>query len=80
VELMFPIDDPALASFVYQESLENAFKDNVGSRILHADGTYTRLTIHEGEQPFEGQAKLIQSRARNIQSIKHAPREFPQKN
>ena len=80
VELMFPIEDPALAAFVYQESLKNAILDTVGSRILHADGTYTRQTVREGEQPFEGQAKLIQSRLKNIQGIKHAPREFPQKN
>ncbi len=80
VELMFPIDDPALAEFVFQESLEQPFMDTVGARVLHADGTYSRHAARDGEQLFESQAKLIQSRMRNIQSIKHTPREFPQKN
>ena len=79
VELMFPIDDPLLAKQVLQESLEGPLKDNVASRILHPDGSYTRLTPNIGENAFESQKMISQSRLRNIQQIKLIPRDFPQK-
>jgi polyphosphate kinase len=80
VELMFPIDDPLLAKQVLQETLEGALKDNASARILHADGSYSRLIPNNGENTFESQKMIAQSRLRNIQQIKLIPRDFPQKN
>lgn len=80
VELMFPVEDETLAKQVFHESLESALQDNVGARILHPDGSYTRRTPGVGEEAFESQKMIAQSRLRNIHQIKLIPREFPQKN
>lgn len=80
VELMFPIDDPLLAKQVLKETLEGALKDNVCARLLHSDGSYSRLTPNNGENAFESQKMIAQSRIRNIQQIKLILRDFPQKN
>ncbi|HAP34951.1 MAG TPA: polyphosphate kinase 1 [Bacteroidetes bacterium] len=80
VELMFPIDDAGLAKQVLQESLEGALHDTAGARLLHADGSYSRIKHGNGEDAFEIQKAIAQSRFRNGQFIKLIPREFPQKN
>ncbi len=80
VELMFPIDDPLLVKQVLQETLDGALMDNVGARILHSDGSYSRQTPNTEENAFESQKMIAQSRLRNIQQIKLIPRDFPQKN
>ncbi|MFA5834336.1 MAG: polyphosphate kinase 1 [Bacteroidota bacterium] len=80
VELMFPIDDPLLAKQVFQETLESALKDNIGARILRSDGRYSRRAPEKDEADFESQQMIAQSRLKNIQLIKHIPREFPPKN
>ena len=79
VELMFPIDDVVLAKQVFQETLEGALKDNVGARILRADGSYIRCVPVNNEPAVESQKIIAQSRLRNTQQLKHAPREFPPK-
>lgn len=80
VELMFPIEDEMLAQRVYLESLESALQDTVGARLLHADGSYSRIKPTAPEDAFESQKIIAQSRLRNVQHIKLIPREFPQKN
>ncbi len=80
VELMFPIDDVVLAKQVFQESLESALLDTVGARLLHADGSYSRIKPGNDNEAFESQKAIAQSRLRNVQHIKLIPREFPQKN
>ena len=76
---MFPIDEVVLAKQVFQETLEGALKDNVGARILRADGSYIRCVPVNNEPAVESQKIIAQSRLRNTQQLKHAPREFPPK-
>ncbi|MDD8018286.1 MAG: polyphosphate kinase 1 [Bacteroidota bacterium] len=79
VELMFPIEDTLLAKQVFQETLEGALKDNSSARVLHADGSYSRLTPADEGSAFEIQKMIAQSRQRNIQQIKLIPRDTPAK-
>ncbi len=41
-EVLFPVDDPALAARLRDEILGSYLKDNVKARLLRADGTYVR--------------------------------------
>jgi polyphosphate kinase len=47
VEVMFPVEDPALRARVLNEVLGLALRDNVKARCLQPDGTYTRVTSLE---------------------------------
>ncbi len=62
VELMFPIEDPVWADMIKRETLDAAWQDNVGARVLTANGTYTRLQPANGREPFEMQTVLMQTR------------------
>ena len=59
VETAFPILDPILARRVYEESLENYLRDNQNAYELLPDGTYTRVEVEPGEQPFSAQMSLL---------------------
>ncbi len=55
VEVLTPITDPHLRSFIKNNYLEPYLRDNVKARELRADGHYARLTPREGEKPFNSQ-------------------------
>ncbi|HEV2619268.1 MAG TPA: RNA degradosome polyphosphate kinase, partial [Acidobacteriaceae bacterium] len=55
-EVLFPVDDPALAARLREEILGAYLKDNVKARVLRPDGTYTRAS-RVGE-PFNAQEHL----------------------
>lgn len=74
VELMFPIEDPSWAEMIKRETLDEAWRDTIGTRMLDANAAYTRPA--PAEAPFELQAHLMQSRARQ-QPKKPVPREQP---
>jgi len=44
VEVMFPLKDPRLRTRVFEEMLENYLRDNSKARMLHADGSYIRVS------------------------------------
>lgn len=60
VEVVFPIEAPDLKKRVIDEVLATTFADNVKSRELHADGTYTRVVPKEGEAIIRSQAKFLE--------------------
>ncbi len=43
VEVLFPIEDPAMVRYVRDDILENYLLDNVKARIMKAEGTYARV-------------------------------------
>lgn len=59
VETAFPLLDPAMATRVYQESLENYLADNVDAWELGSDGSYQRLQPGEGEAAHSAQSTLL---------------------
>ncbi len=56
VEVMFPVEDPAIRARILEEVLGIGFKDNVKARQLTVDGTYLPVP-----QPIDGQ--LVRSQA-----------------
>jgi polyphosphate kinase len=77
VELFFPILNTDLANQVVHETLENGIHDNVGARILHADGVYSRIDRRNDEPILESQSVIAQSRSRTLSHIKAIPRPLP---
>jgi polyphosphate kinase len=79
VEILFPVLTKELADQIIDETLENALRDNVGARILHSDGSYTRVARRNDEPIIESQNVIAQSRVRVLSHIKAIPRELPPK-
>ncbi|HEX6731610.1 MAG TPA: polyphosphate kinase 1 [Pyrinomonadaceae bacterium] len=58
VEVMVPIKDPKLRSYLKDVVLNAYLKDNVNARELRSDGTYVRLKSQEGEKRFDSQLEF----------------------
>ena len=58
VEACFPVRDPALATRVFQEALQNYLDDNVQAWLLDADGRYCRATTGDAS-PHSAQQWLL---------------------
>jgi polyphosphate kinase len=59
IELMFPVEDPALKSRLTQELLRVVLNDNVKARQLQPDGTYMRVRPAAGEKEIRSQAVFL---------------------
>jgi polyphosphate kinase len=55
VELAVPVMDPVIAETLQSQILSVMFADNVKSRVLNPDGSYTRRQIPAGEMPIQAQ-------------------------
>ena len=77
VELMFPIEDPAIAARIKSEVLDTALRDNVRARRLNPDGTYTRIEPRDGEDHFDSQMAQILARTSETECIRAVPRLVP---
>jgi polyphosphate kinase len=62
VEVVFPLDDPALLAQVRDGILGVQLRDTVKARELRADGSYARLRPAPGEEPFDSQAWFVAHR------------------
>ncbi|MDX1524308.1 MAG: polyphosphate kinase 1, partial [Anaerolineae bacterium] len=58
IETLFPIEDPALKQQLI-DSLETLLADNTNTRLLHPDGTYTRIVPAEDEPVRDCQKEFI---------------------
>ncbi|MBX2990820.1 MAG: polyphosphate kinase 1 [Bacteroidetes bacterium] len=76
VELMFPIEDRVWAEFIKRETLDDALCDTAGTRVLDANGNYTRVLPTNGEPAFDVQSHLLFSRSKQLPR-KAMPRESP---
>ncbi len=77
VELMFPVEDPALALHLKEEILDTALADTVRARMLHADGTYTRLATNENSSMPDSQTLIMRSHTRPARPLHVILRETP---
>lgn len=59
VEVMFPIESPALRKRILKDILPCYMKDNVRARELQEDGTYQNLKPAAGEEPYRCQHDLL---------------------
>jgi polyphosphate kinase len=59
VEILFPIENPTLRTFIVETVLRPYLKDNMHTRQLQPDGTYTRVKPLEHEAPFQAQDWFI---------------------
>ncbi len=59
VEVLFPIEDASLRSYIEQDILDVYLRDTAKARELHADGTWHRVPPAEGEEPFNAQEYLL---------------------
>ncbi|HET6435577.1 MAG TPA: polyphosphate kinase 1 [Xanthomonadaceae bacterium] len=59
IEVGFPILDPALASRVKAEALDNYLADNTNAWELQADGRYFRIAPAPGQAPHSAQQSLL---------------------
>jgi polyphosphate kinase len=55
VEVLFPVDDPALRAQLSRFALPAYLRDTANARRLLPDGSYRRIKPAKGEQPFDVQ-------------------------
>ena len=69
VEVMFPVDDPALRRKVYEGVLLLRLRDNSRARALRSTGRYVRVRPRKGQPLIDSQALLLQQAL-----VEHPPR------
>lgn len=62
VEVLFPILDPRLILQIRDQILAHYLQDNMSSRMLNSDGSYSRINLGEGNQPKKIQEWLLLQR------------------
>ena len=55
VEVVTPVEDPGLKKYLKEDVLEVYLRDNVNARELHPDGSYVRVNVDDGAEPFDSQ-------------------------
>lgn len=64
VEVIFPVTDERLATFLKDAVLKTYLVDTAKTREMNSDGTYVRLSAHEGE-PFSCQQWFLDNSSAN---------------
>lgn len=59
VEVLVPILDPAIRTYLHEVLLDAYLRDNVNSRILRPDGTYRRLSPPTDADAFDSQMFFV---------------------
>ena len=72
VEIMFPVEAPALRDQIRQEVLEPALADNSFAYDMDAEGTYTRRVPDVGETPRGAQLDVFERVRRTLQVVAKA--------
>ena len=62
VEVLFPVEDPALRKAIISGILPVQLQDTVKTRILKSDGTYDRRLPEGDAQPLNAQSWLVDHR------------------
>jgi polyphosphate kinase len=64
VEVLAPVNDPALIARLRDEILQCYLDDNVKARNMSSDGTYTRVHAEDGEARVDAQLVLMEVSAK----------------
>ncbi len=72
VETVFPLKEPSLVRFVRDHLLEMYLRDNIHARVLHADGSYTRLFPGDDEPAVDSQSTTMGYHAHAPTELEHA--------
>ncbi|HZZ56727.1 MAG TPA: polyphosphate kinase 1, partial [Opitutaceae bacterium] len=59
VEVVFPVVDPVLRTWVTSELLATELRDNMNAQVLQANGSYARPPRAKGERPFSAQDNFV---------------------
>jgi polyphosphate kinase len=70
VETLFPVEDPYLKRFVIDVLLETYLNDNIHSRVLNDDGSYTHLSPGKDEPIRDSQRLAMGFHAYELESLK----------
>ena len=62
VEVLFPIQAPAMIQHIRNNILEIYLKDNTQARLMQPDGTYIQLKPKDGETPISSQVWFLAQR------------------
>ncbi len=62
VEILFPVQDPAIRTAIAQSILPVQLHDNVKIRTLNTDGTYSRYVSETAAEPLNAQGWLVEHR------------------
>ncbi|MFN2234226.1 MAG: polyphosphate kinase 1 [Anaerolineales bacterium] len=62
VEVIFPVEDPAMIRHIRDDILEIYLIDNVKARLMQPDGSYLRLTPKDGQVHINAQEYLLEQR------------------
>ena len=55
VEVVMPVLDPQLKSYLKDTVIAAYLRDNVKARVMNADGSYSRPPVEPGEESFNSQ-------------------------
>ena len=55
VEVVTPVEDPRLRKYLKEDVLDVYLRDNMRARALQPDGSYVRVGVEEGSEPFDSQ-------------------------
>jgi polyphosphate kinase len=66
VEILFPVEDPAVVRRLRDDILEVYLRDNVKARYMQADGSYVHARPADGEEPLDSQAWFIEHAADRV--------------
>jgi polyphosphate kinase len=55
VEVVTPVEDPRLKKYLKEDVLDVYLRDNTNARELQPDGSYERVRVAEGSEPFDSQ-------------------------
>ena len=66
VEILFPVQDPAIIKRLKADALDIYFEDNCHAREMQPDGSYVRVQPAEGEERVDAQKVLIERSARRV--------------
>lgn len=66
VEVIFPVESPALVKQLREKIFDRYLEDNVQARIMTADGRYWRAKPDEGQRAVNAQAELLKARVKVV--------------
>jgi polyphosphate kinase len=65
VEVVFPIEQPALKQRLIREIMATSMADNTKARELLADGSYRRIVVESGQPRVRSQERFLEMAAQN---------------